>query len=218
MTWDELDYWKSEEWSNVEKKLAELAKTTQINPVRDPLFSVLDRTPYDQVRVFIIGQDPYPDPKFACGVAFDVPVGVGMPASLRNIIKEYCSDLHYPWPMPTSGYWLIPWSEQGVLLWNAIPTCEAWKAGSHRDWTEYHALTREIVERLSAERVVFVFVGAFARQFRQYVDESWSTVIEVGHPSPLNRHSRSKFEGCRMFSRVNAALVDILKEPIDWRL
>lgn len=223
MEWDHLNYWQSGEWQVVQEKLDDIEKKRNLFcPKREILFAALDATPFDKVKVAIIGQDPYPDRNCACGLAFSVPngtipTGVMIPPTLDNIFKEYVSDLHHPYPKTTD---LLPWADRGVLLWNALPTCE-WKQSLSHDWTEWHPLTQEIVTTLSDRSdVVFVFMGGVARRFVSYANASHNTVLETSHPVPrASTRSREPFTGSRIFTRINAALVQThRKEAIDWKL
>ena len=220
-TWDKLDYWQSGERQVVRDRLTDLTTQGKLyNPAPHNVFKALMEVPFDKVNVIIVGQDPYPDPELATGIAFDIPSQVpysSWPPSLRNFLKEYQSDLGLP--APTSGR-LASWVEQGVLLWNCIPTCTSWKPLSH-DWEEYQPLTKEIITRLSERGgVVFVFLGGRAREFAKYADED-DYVIEASHPSPralMNKTTRKPFVGSRIFSIINEYLVSMQKEPINWRL
>lgn len=217
-----LDYWKSGEYQVVREKLdAEEKAGFTINPGRKSLFEALRRVPECDVRVCIVGQDPYPDPRMATGVAFSIPHEFGsreFPATLRCIFDEYCSDLGYP--RPTHGD-LSGWAAQGVLLWNAIPSCRTGLSLSH-DWPgqEWSYLTREIMHRLSTRSVVFAFLGSVARRYVKDVEPSYgAVVIETSHPSPRGSlNSRNPFRGSRLFSTINAKLVENGIESIDWRL
>ena len=212
-----MSYWDTGEWQVVEERLDDLEKEhVSYNPTRECLFSSLDAVPFDSCRVAIMGQDPYPNSKHAMGLAFSVPKSVKLlPPTLNNILKEYCDDLHYP--EPKSGD-LSKWCEQGVLLWNCIPSCETSKSLSH-NWEEWKLLTREIIERQSARGIVFVFLGGFAREFSKYVNEKVSKVLVLSHPSPrASRLSYSPFLGSRMFSTVNSMLNEQGLEPVNWRL
>jgi len=216
--WRELDFWNSGEYQVIEEKLNELDASGRIfNPGGNRIFAALDATPLDKARVAIIGQDPYPNEDYATGVAFSIPTQyVEFPVTLSNIFREYSSDLHYP--TPTTGD-LKPWCKQGVLLWNAIPTCERDKPLSHRDWTEWTYLTKEIIEVLSAQGAVFAFLGNVASEYIKYVDTEESRYIKTSHPSPRgNLNSKSPFLGSRLFSSINSLLVELGKEPVDWRL
>lgn len=216
-----LNYWQSGEWQVCNERLKELEKAGILyNPTRSELFRSLRLVPVGEVKVCIIGQDPYPDPAFATGVPFSIPAGVKpdqFPITLRNIFKEYCSDLGYPFP--DNGD-LHGWVTQGVLLWNAIPTCRSGQSLSH-DWPgeEWKPLTKEIVEVLSTKGIVFCFLGAVAKRYLEYVDLTKNEVILTSHPSPrASRFSKTPFEGSRLFSTINDKLISQGLDPIDWRL
>jgi len=216
--WDELKYWDTGEWDVVQERLEDLEKThVAYNPRRKDLFRALDLTPFKEVRVCILGQDPYPTSKHATGLAFSIPDGIKpFPATLFSIFQEYSSDLSLP--HPTGGN-LEPWAKQGILLWNVIPSVRAGSPLSHW-WPEWFPLTQEILTELSNRGdIVFVFLGAKAREFLKYVNQETNTVINVSHPSPRGSlNSRTPFTGSRIFSRINAALCERSKEPINWRL
>lgn len=207
-TWEDMNFWRSGEWQVIQERLDDLEKThTVYNPRRDLLFSSLDETPFLDTRVAIIGQDPYPDHLYATGIAFDVPSSViDLPPSLNNIFTEYVNDLGFPRPKNGS---LLKWCRQGVLLWNATPTCEAGKPGSHK-WDEWSFLTKEIVFQLDLNACVFVFLGKKAQAYCKYATSDRS--ICTSHPSPLGVHQG--FFGSKVFSKVNS----LLETPIDWRL
>lgn len=221
--WD-LDYFNSGEWQVVDERLKELEKVSRkvgsdgYNPGRDNLFRALQLIPMGEVKVAIIGQDPYPATAFATGVAFSIPSGyghTGFPPTLQCFLKEYSADLHYD--IPNSGD-LSGWSARGVLLWNAIPTCASGRSLSH-DWDEYSYLTREIVRRLSRGGVVFAFLGGVARRYIPDVALENNEVIVTSHPSPRgNINSKSPFTGSRLFSTINDKLVNNGQQPIDWKL
>jgi uracil-DNA glycosylase len=213
-TWDDLDFWRSGEWQVIEERLDALDQAgTTYCPERELMFSALDATPYASTRVCIVGQDPYPDPKFATGMAFSIPKSLRkFPPTLANILQEYCTDLHYDYPKNGS---LEKWCEQGVLLWNCIPSCEAWKSMSH-DWTEWSYLTKEIVQRLSEKGIVFCFLGSVAQRYTQYVGDDNARIFLASHPSRLGaRSGRNPFLGSRPYSSINSALK---QGHIDWRL
>ena len=217
--WKELRYWQTGEWQVIDERLKDLKKKGRlVNPSRDKLFAALDLCPFDTCRLCIIGQDPYPDHEMAMGLAFSVPKEIKrLPPSLQNIFQVYQSDLHYP--APDNGD-LTPWAQRGVLLWNAIPSCEAGHAASHKDWFEWDDLTQEIIENLSEKGIVFGLFGGFARKFKKFIDEANNTVIETAHPSPLAEmhNPDNAFSKSRFFSTANAALVKMKLEPINWRL
>lgn len=210
-----LSYFDSGEWQVVEEKLNDLAKQNiRTCPARKDVFKALELVSPAGVRVVILGQDPYPSYLHATGIAFSTPSTIkDLPPTLKNIFKEYAADLHYP--EPTSGD-LRKWVEQGVLLWNVIPTCTAGKPGSHR-WPEWEPLTLEILHQLSAETVVVVCMGNVAYSLASQIPHL--SLIHVSHPSPLGV-SRGKvpFAGSRIFTTINCKLRDIGQRAIDWRL
>jgi uracil-DNA glycosylase len=237
LNWQDMDYWASGEWQVVEERLDQMDQDKKrYNPSRINMFNAIDAVALKDVKVAIIGQDPYPDPKFCTGYAFSIPkTQKEIPVTLRNIFQEYCTDLHYP--TPANGN-LEAWVNQGVLLWNAIPTCEAWKSMSH-DWSEYEFLTKEIVENLCTKDTVLVFLGSVARRYTKYIPKDSEATsnhnktlenkdndampkryyIELSHPSPRGiLNSNSPFIGSRLFSTINIYLGNLEKEPINWRL
>lgn len=216
LTWNDLSWWKSVDIRTAKEKLdVEEASGKTVNPRRELLFMALYKTPFDKVRVCLVGQDPYPDPKMCTGIAFSIPKSIQVdfwPPSLVNIFTEYVSDLGYQWPATGD---LEAWTKQGVLLWNCYPSCEAWKPASHR-WPEWKSLTEEIVKSLDDRGgCVFVFLGAHARKCVDLgIRSPWFT---TSHPAPLGYHQG--FKGSRLFSTVNTMLtVDLKQEPLDWRL
>jgi uracil-DNA glycosylase len=209
--WDEMKYWNSPEWEAVQNSLDKLEKQhTGFNPARENLFAALDATPWHLVKVAILGQDPYPDPTYATGVAFSIPPKLEhFPKTLDIMFKELERDLKVPYPK--SGD-LTKWTEQGVLLWNVIPSCTQWDSSSH-DWDEWAPLTQEIIELLDeTEGVVFAFLGAKAKRFVPYVTKC--PVVGVPHPAARD----NSFLGCRLFSTINTKLSEVVQSPIDWRL
>lgn len=182
-------------------------------PPADKVFDALRLTPFEAVRVVILGQDPYHGPGQAMGLCFSVPDGVSQPPSLQNIFRELAADLGVP--APTTGD-LTPWAERGVLLLNAVLTVSPRKAGSHagKGWERF---TDRAVAELSARRdgIVFLLWGRYAQQKGEIVDRSRHHVLTAAHPSP---YSASGFFGCRHFSQANARLEADGREPIDWRL
>lgn len=217
-TWDDLTYWSSPEWRIVQDRLSKC----KFNPRQENLFNALDAVPLVEVKVAILGQDPYPDPRMATGIAFSIPEDiVGFPPTLETIFKEYQDDLGLP--KPTHGS-LNYWCSQGVLLWNVIPSCEQLKSLSH-DWYEWRVLTNQMVEALCKEGVVFVLLGAKARGFREIINyyelvsPGENILIELCHPSPrANASSKAKFLGSRIFSTINDSLAALGRYHINWRL
>lgn len=185
----------------------------RIFPPGSQIFHAFDLTPVDQVKVVILGQDPYHGPGQAHGLSFSVPEGIPAPPSLKNIFKEIESDLG----VRMSGYPnLEKWARQGVLLLNAVLTVRSGEAASHSriGWEEFtDAVIRHISD--NCEGVVFLLWGNFARSKSGLIDRSRHHVLEAAHPSPL---ARGAFFGCRHFSRTNSILSAQGKEPIDWQL
>lgn len=185
-----------------------------IFPPAPDVFNALRFTPLEDVKVLILGQDPYHRPGQAHGLSFSVRPGVTVPPSLRNIYKELAADLPGFTP-PRHGY-LRSWAEQGTLLLNAVLTVREGQANSHanRGWEHFtDAVIRAVNDR--PERVVFVLWGAYARKKRKLITGPQHVVIESAHPSPL---SEAKFFGSRPFSQVNAALEEAGRGAIDWQL
>jgi uracil-DNA glycosylase len=219
--WKQLRWWSSGEEQVVNEKLKDLDKRgTAWCPGSGRLYRGLDLTRPDDIRVVILGQDPYPDLRFATGVAFSIPPAMTeYPPTLAMILKELQTDI--PGFTLKNGD-LTPWLDRGVLLLNAIPTCEAGKSKSHH-WPEYEFLTGEILNELSLYRdVVFVFMGSTAREYDKYVFQlPWcgSRILYTSHPSPRgNTKSQTPFLGSRIFSTINLNLTEMGKKVIDWRL
>jgi uracil-DNA glycosylase len=185
-----------------------------VYPPHDLVFAALHRTPFADVKVVILGQDPYHGRGQAHGLCFSVPDGVAQPPSLRNILVELEDDLGVTAP---PGGNLERWADQGVLLLNTTLTVRAGKAASHqgRGWETF---TDEVIRTVNEkpERVVFILWGAAARRKRALIDTARHVIIESAHPSPLS--ASGGFFGSKPFSRANAALVEAGREPVDWRL
>jgi uracil-DNA glycosylase len=177
------------------------------------IFNAFNLTPFDKVKVVIIGQDPYHEPGQAMGLSFSVPEGVIMPPSLVNIFKEIHDDLGKP--MPTNGD-LTRWAKQGVLLLNATLTVRAHMANSHQQlgWSFF---TDAAIKALSAHRehIVYMLWGGYARSKRGFIDGSKNLILESVHPSPLSAN-RGGWFGQHQFSRCNAYLKANGEEEIDW--
>lgn len=186
----------------------------QVFPDDDEVFAALHLTPYAEVKVLILGQDPYHGPGQAHGLCFSVRPGVAAPPSLVNIYTELEADLGIP---PADHGHLTHWARQGVLLLNTTLTVRARQAGSHqkRGWETF---TDEVIKAVSAkpERVVFVLWGASAGRKKFLIDTSRHAIIQSAHPSPLSAHRG--FFGSRPFSRINELLAEAGREPIDWAL
>jgi len=193
---------------------AELRAGKAIYPPPKRIFAALDTTPFEAVKVVILGQDPYHGPNQAHGLCFSVLPGVPAPPSLENIFKEIERDLRIP--RPDHGC-LIPWARQGVLLLNAVLTVERGFAGSHQG-KGWEGFTDAVVDHLNRERedLVFLLWGSYAQAKGKLIDTGRHLVLKAPHPSPLSAHRG--FIGCGHFSRTNAWLSEHGLPDIDWRL
>lgn len=182
-------------------------------PPGKEIFAAYNTTPFDQVRVVILGQDPYHEPRQAHGLCFSVREGVAVPPSLVNIIKEINDDLGCQ--IPATHGDLSGWAEQGVLLLNATLTVRAHQAGSHqgRGWETF---TDAAIQTLSAQRqgIVFMLWGSYAIRKAALIDRSRHHILTAPHPSPLSAYRG--FYGCRHFSQCNQLLQQQGQPPIDW--
>ncbi|MAD45751.1 MAG: uracil-DNA glycosylase [Oceanospirillaceae bacterium] len=185
-----------------------------IFPPGAQIFNAFNHTPFDQVRVVIIGQDPYHGPGQAHGLSFSVQPGVKVPPSLVNIFKEIEADLGIR--MSGSGD-LTPWADQGVLLLNATLTVEQANAGSHqkKGWEEF---TDAAIKALNEQRsgLVFVLWGSYAQKKGSVIDPQRHLVLKSPHPSPLSAHRG--FFGNRQFSSINQYLINQGQAPVNWQL
>lgn len=217
--WSDLNFWNSGEFQVCRERIDDDIRNGHgVVPSKASMFRALSATPLRETKVVILGQDPYPNAGHATGLAFSIPPELGpgdFPPTLRAIFAEYSRDLGYP--SPAHGD-LTKWAEEGVLLWNTIPSCRAGKSLSH-DWPDgcWDFLTREIIRRCDDQGVVFAFLGAIAKRHLHEVKAS--PVIQTSHPSPRGSlNSKTPFVGSRLFSTINAKLVEIGHTPVDWRL
>lgn len=185
-----------------------------IYPESKNIFNAFNSTPLENVKVVILGQDPYHGPHQAHGLCFSVLPGVATPPSLQNIYKEIQRDFHYP--IPKHGF-LQSWADQGVFLLNATLTVEQGRAGSHQGqgWEQF---TDRAIQTVNAQRegVVFLLWGSYAQKKGQYIDGRKHLILRAPHPSPLSAHRG--FIGCGHFSQTNNYLKDQGQQPVDWRL
>jgi len=190
----------------------ERATGTIIYPPGPFIFNAFDKTPFDKLKVVILGQDPYHGAGQAMGLSFSVPDGVPPPPSLMNIYKELNHDIGMP--IPTTGN-LTKWAEQGVLLLNAILTVRANDPASHCKigWMEF---TDAVIRKISDEKkgVIFLLWGRFAQEKQVLIDETKHFVLKAAHPSPFS--ANNGFFGCKHFSRTNELLMKQGLDPIDW--
>lgn len=187
-------------------------RTKSIFPPASKIFAAFDACPADNVKVVILGQDPYHDVGQANGLCFSVNPGIQQPPSLINIFKEIHDDIGKE--IPSSGD-LSHWAKQGVLLLNATLTVEAHKAGSHqgKGWEEF---TDEVIMRLAQDKseLVFLLWGSYAIKKGAFIDRTKHLVLTSPHPSPLSAYRG--FFGNKHFSRTNEYLISKGKEPINW--
>lgn len=194
--------------------LAEKAAGKTIYPASESIFNALNTTPLDQVKIVIIGQDPYHGPNQAHGLSFSVPKGTKTPPSLKNIYKEINADLDIP--IPNHGN-LQSWAEQGVLLLNSVLTVEHSHAASHqkRGWEQFTDAVITLINR-ECQNVVFLLWGSYAQKKGQVIDRHKNLVLNAPHPSPLSAHRG--FLGCKHFSQANTYLQQQNSHIIDWSI
>lgn len=203
------DYFKT----MVEFLRSEKKSGKKVYPPGQLIFNAFNITPFEKVKVVILGQDPYHNPGEAMGLSFSVPRGVKTPPSLVNIYKELYNDLKIP--LAVHGD-LTFWAEQGVFLLNAMLTVEHKRAGSHRK-SGWQNFTDAVIRKLSEEResLVFMLWGNFAKQKKELIDGHKHLILEAAHPSPL---ARGAYFGSRHFSKANYYLEQKSISPINWKL
>lgn len=183
-----------------------------IFPEKELVFNAFDKCDFDDIKVVILGQDPYHTPGAAHGLAFSVPDGEKIPPSLRNIFKEINEDLNKE--IPTSGN-LEEWAKQGVFMINATLTVEAHKAGSHqkKGWEQF---TDAVIKKIADERenIVFLLWGAYAQKKANLIDDNKHCILKSVHPSPLSAYRG--FFGCKHFSKTNEYLESKNIKSINW--
>ncbi|PLX05801.1 MAG: uracil-DNA glycosylase [Marinilabiliales bacterium] len=203
------DYFK-----NLKDFLVEEKAKYRVYPPGSQTFTAFNLTPFDKVKVVVLGQDPYHGPVQAHGLSFSVPNGIKIPPSLLNIYKELKQDIGFE--IPTHGY-LEDWAKQGVFLINATLSVRAHSAGSHQK-KGWETFTDKVISTLSEERenIVFLLWGNYARAKKVLIDESKHLILEAAHPSPLSAYNG--FFGCKHFSATNEYLESKGVEPIKWQL
>jgi uracil-DNA glycosylase len=211
MLWDEF---QSAYFSELRTFLLEEKKKYTIYPPGKLIFNAFHHTPFDRVKVVILGQDPYHGKGQAHGLCFSVPPEIPAPPSLVNIFKELQSDLNIP--VPSHGN-LVKWADQGVFLLNATLTVRDSQAGSHQK-KGWETFTNRVIENISKHKsgVVFLLWGRYAQAKEALIDGNRHLVLKSAHPSPLSAYNG--FYGCKHFSRTNAYLEQQGKSGIDWAL
>lgn len=216
ISWKEIlmEEFCSDYFISLKQFLLDEKKQYTVYPSGKDIFSAFNHTPFDMVKVVIIGQDPYHGYGQAHGLCFSVPEGVKPPPSLVNIFKELKSDLNIS--IPSSGS-LISWAKQGVLLLNATLTVRANQAGSlqNKGWETF---TNAAIEALSQKKegLVFLLWGNFAIAKKELIDNKKHYILTAAHPSPFSVHRG--FFGCKHFSKTNEILKNLSKEEIKWEL
>ena len=208
------DIFQAEKYQKLNDFLNEEYNNHTIYPIKENIFNALKLTSYKDVKVVIIGQDPYHEPNQAHGLAFSVLDGIKLPPSLKNIYKEIESDLGIK--MGVSGN-LTKWANQGVLLLNNVLTVREHEANSHKG-KGWEFVTDSIVEKLNEreEQIIFVFWGNNAKSKQKLVTNPNHVIITAPHPSPLSAYHG--FFGCKNFSKINELLALNGKEAIDWQI
>ena len=223
MSFPELpDSWKTElaeefdkpYFKELENFVAQERKSKTIYPAPEHVFSAFELTPFEQVNVLILGQDPYHGENQAHGLCFSVKPGVKTPPSLVNIYKELKDDIGFD--IPNHGY-LVPWAKQGILMINAVLTVEAHTANSHKN-KGWETFTDAVISKVNQkqEPVIFVLWGGYAKKKLKLIDTNRHTVIQSAQPSPLS--ARNGFFGSKPFSQINSVLSQSGKPEIDFQL
>lgn len=215
-SWKEVltDEFRSDYFKQLKLFLVEEKKKFKVYPPGNKIFSAFDHTPFDKVKVIIIGQDPYHGAGQAHGLCFSVPEGIKPPPSLVNIFKEMKSDLDLP--IPANGN-LEKWAKQGVLMLNATLTVRANTAGSHQN-KGWESFTNAAIKFLSdkKENLIFILWGKYAQDKETLIDAEKHYILKAAHPSPFSAYNG--FFGCRHFSKTNEILKKLGLSEIDWKI
>ncbi|EAL0080294.1 uracil-DNA glycosylase [Campylobacter lari] len=184
-----------------------------IYPPANLTFNAFNLTPLDELKIVLLGQDPYHQPNQAMGLSFSVPYGVKIPPSLLNIYKELKTDLNIE---PSKSGDLSSWAKQGILLLNSIFSVEAGKPASHSSWG-WQEFSDAVISKLSLKKsgLIFMLWGNYAKSKKALIDTNKHFILEAAHPSPL---ARTGFLGCKHFSKANEILRNLGKNPINWKL
>jgi uracil-DNA glycosylase len=201
-------------WAELQEFVKEEREKHTVYPPEDEVYTAFRLAPFEDVRVFLLGQDPYPGPNQAHGLCFSVKPGVPLPGSLRNMFKELHDDLGIP---PVKNGYLVKWAQQGMLMLNAVLTVRAGQPNSHKDkgWEIFiDAAIRAVNDK--DDPVVFVLWGAYAQKKIKLIDTDRHSIIQSAHPSPLS--AANGFFGSRPYSNINAALKRNGRPAFDWVL
>lgn len=202
-------------FSEMKKKLLSEKKKYKIFPPNDLIFNAYNTTPLDDVKVVVIGQDPYHGVGQANGLCFSVGKGIAHPPSLKNIFKEVSDNFNFPYPK--SGD-LLPWAKQGVFLLNATLTVREAQANSHKDigWQKFTDATIKAISQ-NKEGVIFLLWGGFAKKKASLIDKKKHIILTSGHPSPLSAN-RGYWFGNKHFYKVNEILKNRGDKVINWKI
>lgn len=215
-SWDEIlkEEFKKPYYLKLRQFLVEEYQTKTIYPHMNNIFNALKLTAYEEVKVVILGQDPYHGPNQAHGLSFSVQPGIKTPPSLLNMYKELKDDLGCF--IPNNGY-LIPWAKQGVLLLNTVLTVREGEANSHRN-KGWETFTDEVIRKLNERQkpIVFLLWGNNAKEKIKYINNPNHYILTTVHPSPLS--ATRGFMGCKHFSKANEILKIVGETPIDWQI
>ena len=215
-SWKELliDEFKLDYFNELKEFLIQEKQKNNVYPPGSLIFNAFNQTPFQKVKVVIIGQDPYHGTGQAHGLCFSVPKGIQKPPSLVNIFKELNTDLGIP--IPSHGN-LEKWTFQGVLLLNATLTVRANQAGSHQN-KGWETFTDSVIKSISDKRkaIVFILWGKYAQDKGRIIDETKHFVLKAAHPSPFSAYNG--FFGCKHFSKTNEILIQQGIDPIDWSI
>ena len=194
--------------------LIEERQSQTIFPMEEDVFSAFELTPYENVKVLLLGQDPYHDDNQAHGLCFSVKPGIKPPPSLANIYKELQTDLELK--IPNNGY-LLPWAKQGILMLNAVLTVRAHTPNSHKN-KGWETFTDAVISKVNekTDPVIFLLWGAYAQKKLKLIDTTRHLVIQSAHPSPLS--ARNGFFGSKPFSSINSTLSSFGRAEIDWQI
>ena len=215
-SWSEVlsDEFSKQYFIKLETFVEEERKSQKIYPPKDQVFTAFDLTPFEDVKVLLLGQDPYHGPDQAHGLSFSVREGIKIPPSLRNIYKEMESDVGCS--VPKHGY-LIPWAKQGVMMLNAVLTVRHKSANSHKNkgWEKF---TDAVIKKLNDrdEQVIFLLWGGYAKKKADLIDTNRHKIISAPHPSPFS--ARTGFFGSKPFSKINSLLEEAGHQPVNWQL
>lgn len=217
-SWDEIlrEEFSKDYYLKLRGFLKKEYRENKIYPPMEDIFEAFKVTPYEDVKVLILGQDPYHGPEQAHGMAFSVRPGVTQPPSVVNIFKELKDDLGIEPPPKYNGY-LMPWAKQGVMLLNTCLTVREHQPASHRG-KGWELLTDKVIQHLSDREspLVFILWGNHAREKRKIIDGENNLILEGAHPSPFSAYNG--FFGGKYFSRANKFLTDNNMMPIDWNI